>query len=97
VCYSVPVRTGKQEDGLWRAEAEGIQGAFVDAETLEQALSEIHEVIVMALHLDLPRAEPLPPGVEQGEVLPFTVTVPVVPTEHQIRRYVSPAVRKHRA
>lgn len=94
--YNVPVTISKQEDGLWRAEAPSIQGCFVDAETLEQALADIHEVIVMMLDLDLPETEPIPDDVVRGEALPISVTVPVVPSEHRIRHYAQATTRKRR-
>ncbi len=94
--YNVPVTVSKQEDGLWRAEAPGIQACWVDAETLEQALADIHEVIVMAFDLDLGDPGDLPAGIVRSEALPFTVTVPVNPAEHHIKRYPVRAAKAKR-
>ncbi|HLE81267.1 MAG TPA: type II toxin-antitoxin system HicB family antitoxin [Dehalococcoidia bacterium] len=85
--YNVPVQIGKQEDGLWRVEAPDLQGCFVDAPTLEQALAEIHEVIAMMLDIYAEDGRPLPPKVTASDKLPLTTTVPVVLSEHKFRRF----------
>lgn len=85
--YKVPVEISKQEDGLWRVEAPGLQGCFVDAETLERALAEIHEVIAMMLDIRQEEGLPLPADVTPGEALPIGTTVLVCPSEHRFRRF----------
>jgi predicted RNase H-like HicB family nuclease len=47
--YEVQLQIGRQEDGLWRVEAPGLQGCWVDAPTVEQAIADIQEVIAMAV------------------------------------------------
>lgn len=85
--YNVPVEISKQEDGLWRVEAPGLQGCFVDAETLERALAEIHEVIAMMLDIRQEEGLPLPGDIVPGDALPIATTVPVCPSEHHFRRF----------
>lgn len=85
--YNVPVTISKQEDGLWRVEAPDLQGCFVDAETLEQALAEIHEVIAMMIDVYAEDGRPLPSSVTASDKLPLTTTVPVVLSEHRFRRF----------
>lgn len=85
--YKVAVEVSKQEDGLWRVEAPDLQGCFVDAPTLKQALAEIHEVIAMMLDIYAEDGRPMPPKVTASDKLPLTTTVPVVLSEHKFRRF----------
>ena len=84
--YNVPVTIDKQKDGLWRVEAPSLQGCFVDAERLEQALAEIHEVIAMMIDIYQEDGLPLPTEISPQEQLPATTMVPVVLFEHKFRR-----------
>jgi len=86
VYYNVPVTVSKQEDGLWRAVAPSFQGCFVDAPTLERAVAEIQGGIAMYLDLYLEEGRPLPEGIVGATVLPATLLLTVVPSEHPIRR-----------
>ena len=43
--YQVPIEISRQEDGLWRVSAPHLQGCWVDAQTLEEA-------IAMAIDID---------------------------------------------
>jgi predicted RNase H-like HicB family nuclease len=79
--YQVPLKISKQEDGLWRVEATCLQGCWVDAPTLEQALAEIHEVIAMVLDLYQEDSYPLPEQVKVHETLPLYASIPICPDE----------------
>jgi predicted RNase H-like HicB family nuclease len=84
--YQVPLKIDKQEDGLWRVEAPSLQGCFVDAPTLADALHQIHEVIAMCLDLDQEEGRPLPPDVQMGETLPLRAVISVIPDEIEFYR-----------
>ena len=43
--YQVEVSISKQENGLWRAEVPVLPGCFVDAETLDEAVTDIQDAI----------------------------------------------------
>ena len=58
----------KQSDGLWRAEVPALQGCFVDSDTLEEAMSDIRDVIEMAIAARRKRGQPLPEGFEGIDV-----------------------------
>ncbi|GEM_PF-1218477 len=85
--YKVQVEVSKQEDNLWRVEAPDLQGCFVDAETLEQAMAEIHEVIAMVVDIYLEDERQLPANVMLTNELPVKLSVLVSPGEHIIRRF----------
>ncbi|MSQ07277.1 MAG: type II toxin-antitoxin system HicB family antitoxin [Dehalococcoidia bacterium] len=84
--YQVPVKIDKQEDGLWRVEAPSLQGCFVDAPTLADALRQIQEVIAMCLDIDEEEGRPLPPDVQMGEALPMSAVISVIPDEIEFYR-----------
>jgi predicted RNase H-like HicB family nuclease len=88
--YNVPVVISKQEDGLWRAEVPVFQGCFVDAATLEEALSEVQEAAALFLDVYIEEQRPLPEGMEPLEGLPPMVALPIVHSEYKIRRYPVP-------
>ena len=79
--YQVPLKISKQEDGLWRVEAPGLQGCWVDEPTLAEALYQIHEVIAMFLDLKREEGLPLPEEVKVNEALPLYASIPVFPDE----------------
>ena len=81
VYYHVPVEIRRQEDGLWRAESPYLKGCWVDAHTLEEALAQIHEVIVMAMDVYSEEGWPIPKEVAASDTLPLHTTVPVAPGE----------------
>ena len=85
--YNVPVEISKQEDGLWRVEVPSLQGCFVDADTLEGALAEIHEAIAMMIDVRQEEGLPLPADIFSADALPIATTVPVCPSEHHFRRF----------
>jgi len=84
--FHIEVELSKQEDGLWRAEVPGIQGCWVDAETVKQALEDIQEVAVMILDLMEENHEPIPPAVSPTEDAAFSARIPVVVGEHPFVR-----------
>ena len=95
--YNVPVEISKQEDGLWRVDASCLQGCWVDGDTLEQALADIHEVIAMVLDVYKEQGRPLPPELSGGDALPITISIPVCPTEHKFRRFPLHAAKARRS
>lgn len=92
--YKVPVQISKQEDGLWRVEAPDLQGCFVDAETIEQALAEIHEVVAMMVDVYQEKGWVLPTSVVQEEHLPVSTMLPICVTEHKFRRIPASAAKR---
>jgi predicted RNase H-like HicB family nuclease len=75
--YQVPLRVSKQEDGLWRVEVPDLRGCFVDAPSLEDAISQIQEPIRMFLELYKKEGLPLPQGVSVIDSLPLSASIPV--------------------
>jgi predicted RNase H-like HicB family nuclease len=94
--YQVPLKISKQEDGLWRVEATCLQGCWVDAPTLEQALAEIHEVIAMVLDLYQEQDWSLPKEVVTTDTLPLHASIPVAPGETKFRRVSKLTVTQNR-
>ena len=84
--YQVPLEISKQEDGLWRVEAPSLQGCWVDADTLEEALSDIQEVIAMAIDDYQEDGWTLPEEVIATDALPLRAVVPIVISEYKFRR-----------
>ena len=84
--HQVPIEIAKQEDGLYRAEAPYLQGCWVDAPTLEEAISEIQEVIAMTIDIYQEKEWPLPKEVLLSEALPLKAFIPVAIDEHKFRR-----------
>lgn len=85
--YQVEVQIGRQEDGLWRVQVPDLTGCWVDAPTLEQALSELQAVIAMAVDDYEEHEWPLPASVKQLSEEPTEAVIPVVVGEHRIIRY----------
>jgi predicted RNase H-like HicB family nuclease len=83
---NVAVEVAKQEDGLWRALLPGIQGCWVDAPTMEQALHEIQNVIAMFIDVYREDARPLPPSVSQAPGEPYTAYLPIALDEQVFRK-----------
>ncbi len=94
--YQVPLEINKQEDGLWRVDAPSLQGCWVDAGTLEEALSEIQEVIAMVIDAYQEESWPLPKEVTTTDILPLQAIMPVAVGEHKFRRVNEHAKRKTR-
>ncbi len=84
--HLLAARLSRQEDGLWRVEVPALPGAFVDAPTVEQALSEIQEVAAMVIDLYQEEQRSLPPEVRPIVDLPAALSLPVVVAEHSFRR-----------
>lgn len=80
--YQAQVSIGRQEDGLWRVEVPDLQGCWVDAPTLAQALSEIQEVIAMVIDYSTDQGWPLPSSVTPLTTEPTTAYLPVILGEH---------------
>ena len=83
--YHVPIELSRQEDGLWRAESPHLKGCWVDAPTLADALTQIHEVIAMTLDVYEEEGWPIPKEVSASGTLPLRTTVPVAPGEVKFR------------
>ncbi|MSQ15905.1 MAG: type II toxin-antitoxin system HicB family antitoxin [Dehalococcoidia bacterium] len=94
--HQVPFEISKQEDGLWRVEAPGLQGCWVDEPTLAEAISEIQEVIAMMIDIYEEKGSPLPQEISTKADLPLKATIPVAVTEHKFRRVSKPAKNKRR-
>ncbi|MBI2911684.1 MAG: type II toxin-antitoxin system HicB family antitoxin [Chloroflexi bacterium] len=88
--YLLAARLSRQDDGLWRVEVPALPGAFVDAPTVEQALSEIQEVAAMVIDLYQEEQRSFPPEVREIAELPALLTLPVVVAEHSFRRITRP-------
>ena len=88
--YKLDVRISKQEDGLWRAEAPGLDGCFADAETIERAIQGVQECAAMALDVAIEDGESISEGVGQGIELPFMFSLPLVIEEHPMKRFPRP-------
>ena len=84
--YQVPVEVGQQGDGLWRAEAPHLKGCWVDAPTMEEAITEINEVIAMVLDVYRERSWSLPEEVIATPAPPLHATIPVASGEGAPRR-----------
>jgi predicted RNase H-like HicB family nuclease len=82
----IQVEVEKQEDGLWRATVPGVQGCWVDAETVKQALEDIQDVAVMVIDLMEENQETLPSSVSPTEDASFSARIPVVVREHPFVR-----------
>ena len=91
--YQVPLEISKQEDGLWRVEAPSLQGCWVDADTLEEGLSDVQEVIAMTIDIYQEKEWALPEEVLSSDTLPLKAFVPVAINEHKFRR-VSKIVKR---
>ena len=86
--YNVEAAISRQSDGLWRAEVPGMAGCFVDAASLNQALSELSEVAATILDLRLEDGAALPRSVTPATASKLSARIPVSVEEHQIRRPV---------
>jgi len=90
--YQAPIRITKQEDDLWRIEVPVLQGCWVDAETLEQGIRDIQEVIAMTIGFYLEQGWPLPVEITQPTKAPFAGALPIALDEYSFKRL--PARRK---
>ena len=84
--YEIDLRISRTEDELWRVEVPGLQGCWVDAKTLAQALAEIQDVVVMVADLHLEEGGTLPSSVRLVEGSPAKASLPVLIEEHPFRR-----------
>jgi predicted RNase H-like HicB family nuclease len=84
--FNVNVRIGRQEDGLWRAEVPQLDGCFVDAPTLQEALDGIQEVVAMFIDLFEEYEKDLPASVSPTRDDEFDARLPVRVDEHKIIR-----------
>src|SRR5438309_10218940 len=94
--YEVPVQVSKQEDGLWWVEAPSLRGCFVDAPTLYEAIRDIQGGIAMFLDLYEEEKKPIPPEVTTRDTEVGSLTLPVVVSEHPIRRATRKPARARR-
>lgn len=83
---NVTVEVAKQEDGLWRARVPGVQGCWVDAPTMEQALGDIQNVIAMFIDIYEEDGEPLPPSVSPAPGEMYKASLPVALEEQVFRK-----------
>jgi predicted RNase H-like HicB family nuclease len=84
--YSIEVKLSKQEDGLWRAEVPAMQGCFVDGPKLDQVLMDIQEVAALAIDYHLEKGD-LPSDVKSTVVVGTVLRLPVVVSEHPMKRF----------
>lgn len=63
--WKVKVEIKPWPDGGYIAEAPALQGCWVVAPTVAEAISDIYEVIEMSITSRLERDEPLPEGVQE--------------------------------
>ena len=84
--FNIDVKLAKQEDGLWRATVPYLQGCWVDAETVHQALDEIQEVAAMIIDLLEENNEELPSSVSPSKEIAFEARIPLVFGEHHFVR-----------
>ena len=61
--YKVHVRISPWPEGGFLAEVPALQGCWVVADTIGQALEDIDDVTQMSIHSRLKHGEPLPPEV----------------------------------
>ncbi|HLF78132.1 MAG TPA: type II toxin-antitoxin system HicB family antitoxin [Dehalococcoidia bacterium] len=84
--YNLDVKLSKQEDGLWRAEVPGLQGCWVDAPTLMQALQDIQGAAALFIDLYIEENRQLPGSASAaGESL--KAIVPVIVEEQVVLRH----------
>ena len=84
--FNIDIKVAKQEDGLWRATVPDLQGCWVDAETVHQALDEIQEVAAMVIDLVEENNEELPSSVSVSKEMAFEARIPLVFGEHHFVR-----------
>ncbi len=83
--FEIRVKCFRQEDGLWRAEAQGIHGCWVDAPTLHEALSQLQEVAAMLLDLAAEQEKPVSvSALDSNDV--YEAVLPILPAEHKFKR-----------
>lgn len=75
--YLFPITVSIQEDGLYRAECPLLQGCWVDAATLEEALADIQEVIRLSIRSRIKHCEGWPKEQLAQAALPLSVSIPV--------------------
>ena len=84
--YQVEIQIGRQEDGLWRVEVPGLIGCWVDAPTLAQAITDIQEVVAMAVDDATEQGWELPTSVNSLSDEPLRGVLPVSVGEHRFVR-----------
>ena len=84
--FTIEVELKKQEDGLWRATVPAVQGCWVDAETVKQALEDIQDAAVMVIDFMEENQEELPSSVSPMEDASFSARIPIVVREHRFVR-----------
>ena len=75
--FNVQVELATQEDGLWRATVPNLPGCWVDAPTMEQAISDIQEAVAMFIDVLEERGETLPSSVKPDTGTRITAKIPV--------------------
>jgi predicted RNase H-like HicB family nuclease len=84
--YRLAIRLSHQEDGLWRAELPGLQGAFVDAVTVAEAMSDIQGVAAMYLDYYSEVGLPLPTSIKPVDPENFEARLLLALDEHEVMR-----------
>jgi predicted RNase H-like HicB family nuclease len=84
--HKLTVRLSHQEDGLWRAEMPGLQGGWVDAPTVAEALTDIQGVAAMIVDYYSEIGEPLPASIKPTGPDNFQATLLLALDEHTVRR-----------
>lgn len=75
--YDIRLRISKQEDGLFRVECPDLQGCFVDSPSLEEALADIQDAMLLWFSSQRKLGWPVPAGVRTFKALPYETRLPV--------------------
>jgi len=76
--YQVEVEIRPSEDGGYIAEAIGLQGCWVTADTIDEAIDDIREVIPMWIRTTRDRGWPLPEALhDAGENPTIRTVIPI--------------------
>jgi predicted RNase H-like HicB family nuclease len=92
--FDVEVRLAKQEDGLWRASVPGLRGCWVDAPTMEQAITDIQEAVAMILDIAEEQGEEVPPSLKPAPGETFKASIPIDVSAYAFKR---PAIRRKKS
>jgi predicted RNase H-like HicB family nuclease len=84
--HRLTVRLSHQEEGLWRAEIPGLQGGWVDAPTVAEALTDIQGVAAMLVDYYSELGQPLPASIKPTDPEDFQATLLLALDEHEVKR-----------
>jgi|SRR4051812_39537615 len=75
--YEVEVRITPWEEGGYLADAVGLHGCWVIADTVGQAVEDIREVVQLWLDARRTHDMPVPPGLEHADHVAIRIVLPV--------------------